>query len=241
MEDYIIYMKDKKNIVVILGSSQIKSITETLVDDLIKRLEIRIGKQNVIKHRADELLFCKGCARCFHGEKCNLDTLDDMMNIKNDLIKADIIILATPTYFKDVSGQMKVFIDRTSYMTHLFALAGKTGILIATGSCNGVDEAIDYMDCYAKRLGLINLKKVILKRICDSQKQMEIKLDNLVQEIFEDFKCNSKLDISTETEEIFQIYKKHYKNTFNKYEQKYLIEMGIEECSSFEEFILNNK
>lgn len=230
-------MKMKKNIIVINGSSHVNSITRILINDLLNRIRLKMGEQNIKVYNVHDLLFCKGCANCFLNGICPLDNEDRMKKIKTDLMKSDIIILASPTYLKSVSGQMKVFIDRTSYMTHLFKLAGKTGILISTGSCNGVDETIEYLNFYAERIGLINIQKISLKKILDSQNKMEKKLDEIVEKLYIIFH-NKELHISQSSENIFQSYKQNYKNMFTHFEQKYLYENGIDYCDNYKEFIL---
>lgn len=53
---------------------------------------------------------CDACYGCQKIKKCMKK--DDMEEIIDKLIEADIILLATPVYFYSMSGQMKIFIDR---------------------------------------------------------------------------------------------------------------------------------
>lgn len=55
---------------------------------------------------------CDGCLSCRKtGGKCKIE--DDMQEIYTRLLASDGIILGTPVYFASVSGQAKIFIDRT--------------------------------------------------------------------------------------------------------------------------------
>lgn len=55
---------------------------------------------------------CTGCDACYGtGKPCHIN--DDFAQIAEKLLKADLIVLATPNYFENVSGMMKTFIDRT--------------------------------------------------------------------------------------------------------------------------------
>ncbi len=57
---------------------------------------------------------------------------------------ADGLILATPVYYEDVSGQMKVFIDRNCFNNyHEVWLQARSVGLIAVAESTGLDEAID--------------------------------------------------------------------------------------------------
>jgi len=58
---------------------------------------------------------CKGCSICNtkkHLLKCIYEEKDDVAMIFNKMREADIIIYATPIYVFNMSGLMKVFIDR---------------------------------------------------------------------------------------------------------------------------------
>ncbi|MBU1105079.1 MAG: flavodoxin family protein [Candidatus Riflebacteria bacterium] len=55
---------------------------------------------------------CKACGGCKSGsDKCVIK--DDLAEVLDEMHKSDIIVYATPNYFGDVSGQFKLFLDRT--------------------------------------------------------------------------------------------------------------------------------
>lgn len=55
--------------------------------------------------------YCRGCGVCNSTHKCVQK--DDMAEILDKMVSADVIVLATPVYFYTMDGQMKTFIDRT--------------------------------------------------------------------------------------------------------------------------------
>jgi multimeric flavodoxin WrbA len=59
---------------------------------------------------------CQGCYAC----KTTLDSCivqDDLTAVLEAVRAADVVVLATPVYYGDISGQLKCFIDRTfSYL-----------------------------------------------------------------------------------------------------------------------------
>lgn len=63
-----------------------------------------------ISLREKEIFPCKACYACFRTGSCVQK--DDMAEILEKAEKADVLLLATPTYFLTMSGQMKVMIDR---------------------------------------------------------------------------------------------------------------------------------
>ncbi len=59
-----------------------------------------------------KILYCTGCGTCFLGAK-SCPQQDDMQDILEKMIAADVIVMATPVYFYTMSAQMKTLIDRT--------------------------------------------------------------------------------------------------------------------------------
>ena len=55
--------------------------------------------------------FCRGCGVCNTTHKCIQK--DDMAEILDKMVAADVIVMATPIYFYTMNGQMKTLIDRT--------------------------------------------------------------------------------------------------------------------------------
>ena len=56
--------------------------------------------------------YCTGCGLCSEfGRPCPQQ--DDMAEILEKMIQADVLVLATPVYFYTMNAQMKTLIDRT--------------------------------------------------------------------------------------------------------------------------------
>jgi len=54
--------------------------------------------------------YCMGCKLCEKTGECAQN--DDVQTIVNGMLNSDLVIIASPSYWGDVTGQMKVFIDR---------------------------------------------------------------------------------------------------------------------------------
>lgn len=68
-----------------------------------------VKKIRVAEKKVD---YCKACYYCRNsGGKCVIN--DDMPEILDEIIKADVIVLASPVYFYSVDAQLKAVIDRT--------------------------------------------------------------------------------------------------------------------------------
>lgn len=76
---------------------------------------------------------CKGCNGCINTPN-NECVLDDMMKILLEkIMDSDIVVLATPNYFYNVSGLTKTFLDRTYSCYHNSLLKDKKFIYIYIG------------------------------------------------------------------------------------------------------------
>lgn len=124
--------------------------------------------------------FCKGCRSCHTTAKCVQH--DDVVLIMNEFEWADIIISVSPSYWADVPGQFKAFIDRctpwcNTHEPHATINKGKKGYSIAlrTGpsmrECDRIIGTIEHfyghleIECCGK-LGMcsIEYKEAVLNR-----------------------------------------------------------------------------
>ncbi len=101
-----------------------------------------------------KIRFCKGCRTCHNTARCIIQD-DDMNKIMDEYQLADIVISVSPSYWADIPGQFKAFIDRCTPWcdTHEPKATigkGKKGYSIAlrTGpsmrECNKVIESIEH-------------------------------------------------------------------------------------------------
>lgn len=89
------------------GNTEIllKKVLETIENQGIETQFIQLGGQNI--HG------CRGCWACkkMQNRKCVFN--DDILNsVLEDVFSADAIILGTPSYFSDMTPELKSFIDR---------------------------------------------------------------------------------------------------------------------------------
>ncbi len=62
--------------------------------------------------RDKEINYCVACDSCLENNG-NCIQEDDMAQILDKMIRADVIVMATPVYFYSMNAQMKTLIDRT--------------------------------------------------------------------------------------------------------------------------------
>ena len=103
-------------IICLLGSPRPKGNSASIAKHFCETAE-KLGSQ-VKTFALNKLNFrgCQGCMTCKTKlDKCVLK--DDLAEVLDAIREADVLVLATPTYFADVSSQLKTFMDRTfSYL-----------------------------------------------------------------------------------------------------------------------------
>lgn len=99
-----------KNVVIISSTPRVGGNSEVLAREFMRGAEDSGNKVEFINLRDYNLNYCKGCYACHKTGKCFQN--DEMNNLYEKLLKANVIVFATPVYFYSMSGQLKVFIDR---------------------------------------------------------------------------------------------------------------------------------
>jgi len=99
------------------------------------------GKHDVRSVCIDDYAFayCKGCRSCHTTAECVQH--DDVEKIMNEFERADIVVAVSPSYWADVPGQFKAFIDRctpwcNTHVPYKMIPSGKKGyaVVLRTGS-----------------------------------------------------------------------------------------------------------
>lgn len=99
-----------KNILIIESSPRIHGNSNTLCDQFEKGALESNNKVTKINLNKYQINFCKACQYCYSHDKCIQK--DDANMIIELMMKADVIVFATPVYFYSVSGQLKTLFDR---------------------------------------------------------------------------------------------------------------------------------
>ena len=147
--------------VCILGSPKPKGNTAAILDEIERPLKEH--GIDVIRYCFGEckINYCLGCKSCFGGEGQCIQN-DDVQKIMNDLLNSNLVIAASPSYWGDVTGQMKVFIDRcTPYCnvkhTDSFSKLKTKGVAVAVRAGKNKKENENLVDTIEHFLGHLNI------------------------------------------------------------------------------------
>ena len=99
-----------KKVLIISASPRKGGNSDALCDQFL--LGAKEAGHNVEKVflRDHKINYCLGCGVCNNTHICVQK--DDMKNLLEKMVNADVIVLATPVYFYTMDAQLKTFIDR---------------------------------------------------------------------------------------------------------------------------------
>ena len=103
-----------KKVIVISTSLRRGSNSDMLADQFIEGAKAVGNDVEKISLVGKTIQFCKGCFGCQKLGRCVIN--DDVNDIMEKVLKADVICWATPIYYYEMSGQMKTLIDRLNGM-----------------------------------------------------------------------------------------------------------------------------
>jgi len=163
-------------IVAVCGSMREESNTNKLVRIVAEAAGIEC---EFIELGGLEIKPCTGCSMCMMNEgACPID--DDMQAVYDKLLAADGFIIGGPTYFMDISGMVKNFIDRTMAVKYrdigpaynedmpwlgTVPFNDKPTVLLVTVAGGGHERALETLkvafdDCHRMRI-VIQLAEIV--------------------------------------------------------------------------------
>ncbi len=104
-------------IIAINGSPRKNGNTAAMLNILLEKFKVAGHKTELLNIGGRKISGCSACYKCVENKnmKCAIDT--DMINeCIAKLSKADAVILGSPTYFADMTADMKAFIDRCGFV-----------------------------------------------------------------------------------------------------------------------------
>lgn len=101
-----------KKVLILSSSPRRSGNSDLLCDSFLKGAQEagNIAEKIFIKDK--KINYCSGCGLCNNNGYSGCSQNDDMAEILEKMIDADVIVLAAPVYFYAMCGQMKTLIDR---------------------------------------------------------------------------------------------------------------------------------
>ncbi|HVN65889.1 MAG TPA: flavodoxin family protein [Methanomicrobiales archaeon] len=136
-------------VVAFSGSARKDGNTAILVREVFRALEAEGIETELVQLAGEEVRGCTACMRCMKEQNRRCAVEDDFVNrCIGKMDRADGIILASPTYFADVSSEMKALMDRAGFvaMANGGMFRRKVGAAVVAVRRGGAIHAFDTMN-----------------------------------------------------------------------------------------------
>ena len=175
----------------IVGSARANGSTSYLADMFIKGFTECGGE--AVKYCLSEcdIRYCIGCKHCYTDGRCVID--DDVSRIVRRVLDSDVVLIATPSYWADVPGQLKTYFDRnTPYgdtnlnrvLTAKKRIRG-IGIAVRAGKSERENELIlDFIDHYFGHLGIEPTQRFSVREV-DTFDDLTARHQDVIMKIYQ--------------------------------------------------------
>jgi multimeric flavodoxin WrbA len=144
------YVEENRNhamkVVAFNGSGRKDGNTAMLIAEAFKPLQAAGVETEMVQLAGNTIRGCTACYKCVENQDQRCVIGNDIINdCIAKMIEADGIILASPTYFADVSAELKALIDRAGIVTRVNdnLLKRKAGAAIVAVRRGGAIHAFD--------------------------------------------------------------------------------------------------
>jgi multimeric flavodoxin WrbA len=133
------------------GSPRSGGNTEILLKETLSQLDDSGWETELVKVGGTAIRGCLACYKCFENKdnECIIKT-DGFNEIFAKMLKADAMILGSPTYFAAVSADLKALIEKAGFVAYAndHAFTGKIGaavVAVRRGGATHVFDSINHM------------------------------------------------------------------------------------------------
>ena len=128
------------------GSPRKEGNTATLIRHVLDELENEGIETEIVHIGGKSIHGCTACGKCVENKdrKCVIDN-DIVNDCIEKMLQADGIILASPTYFADLTPELKALIDRAGFVAGANGglLRHKVGAAVVAVRCAGSIHVFD--------------------------------------------------------------------------------------------------
>ncbi|VVB97251.1 Iron-sulfur flavoprotein [uncultured archaeon] len=128
------------------GSARKQGNTTILIKHVFSELEKEGIETELVELAGKKIKGCTACYKCFDNKDRKCAVKNDIVNdCIEKMIEADGIILGSPTYFADITPEMKALIDRSGFtaIANGFMFKRKVGASVIAVRRGGAIHAFD--------------------------------------------------------------------------------------------------
>lgn len=131
-----------KKVLILAGSPRINGNSSTLSREFARGAEDAGNSVEWIDVAKKNVKGCLGCNACYRNKGVCVQK-DDMEEIRDKMIAADVIVLSSPIYFYTMTAQLKTVVDRTYAFYQ--QLAGKEFYFVITCGADSMEYTTDML------------------------------------------------------------------------------------------------
>ncbi len=137
-------------VVAFSGSARKDGNTAILINNVLQELEKEGIETELFQLAGKKIRGCLACMKCFENQDQRCSNKNDVLNeCLEKMIEADGIILGSPTYFSNVSTEIKALIDRAGLVSiangHMLKRkVGAAVVAVRRAGSVSVFDAINY-------------------------------------------------------------------------------------------------
>ena len=144
------------------GSMRKEGNTAQLIQVILRQCKEAGIKTEFVSLAGKKILPCLGCLKCKEKKWCVIEG-DDWGGIAQKVLDCDVLVIGSPTYYYNICGQLKNFIDRTYSLYHDHKLAGRKGVVVAVHASAGADRTAKTIEGFLNAHEFSSLGTVIGK------------------------------------------------------------------------------
>lgn len=149
-----------KKVLILSGSPRKAGNSDILCEEFMRGAVESDNEVEKIRVAEKKIGYCIACYACRGTGVCAIK--DDMAEVMQKIIDADVIVLASPVYFYSIDAQLKALIDRT--VCRWTEVKNKEFYYIMTAADSGMESMETTLACFrgyadcvegAKEMGII--------------------------------------------------------------------------------------
>jgi multimeric flavodoxin WrbA len=153
------------------GSPRKNGDTATLLNEFVKHIE---GECKIVDVFEPDIKSCTDCRYCWEHNGCSIS--DGMQQVYDDIQECDNILIASPVFFTELTGQLLVVASRlqTYFCARYFRKetpiqkSKKGGIILLQGGSHQADKAADTAKMLLNTMNAMDLAPAVFCLNADS-------------------------------------------------------------------------
>jgi NAD(P)H-dependent FMN reductase len=169
-----------KRVTAFVGSARKRHTYDAVVQFLGHLQSMGDIEAEIVRLHDYQLEYCRGCKVCFERGEEYCPLKDDRDLLIGKMMASDGVVFASPNYSFQLSGIMKVFLDRLGFSMHRPRFFGKTFTSIVTQGIGLGGKIVDYFDFMAKCLGYNTVKGTCITALEPMTERERQKMDRVL-------------------------------------------------------------